>query len=178
MKNNFYKIGFYTLLSILILGILFIKFNSQSGSTYSPNNNGNTKIDSVLLRPEEVAIQNLIDSVQIVKDSINNVENFMIDSIDLRKISLDQRNAYYETIYLLHSTKLHLDFKLDAVRLQQIKAEAANLQSVIAKYDNKKDKIDLLSNKLKNLTSTINSTLAVISSAVSRGLIVPQKSDT
>ena len=178
MKNNFHKIGFFSLKSLFALGIFYLLFISQTGCTNGTVNNADVKTDSVIINPQDFALQNLIDSVQIVKDSISNVENFMVDSIDTRKISVDQRNMYNETLALLHSTKVHLDFKLDAARLQQIKGEAANLESVIAKYDSKKGNIDLLSNKLKNLTTTINSTLAVISSAVSKGLIVTPKSNT
>ena len=180
MNNSFYKIGFFVLLGIIIVGSIYL-FVSAPGKSTDGFKEKHKVSDSLaktekdtpkMTSPQEERYRRLVDSVQMVKDSINSVVAFMIDSIDLKVLAIDQRNVYAETFNTLARIKLHMDFILDNERLRLLKTESDKLASVIAKYDKKKEKLNNLSNRLKTLTSFIKITIDVLVLAASKGKIV------
>ena len=175
MKHNFYKIGFFVLLAVIIVGLVFIYCSSKTSKgvlppVHPPRDSVDITLDSTSSANAE--LHHLMDSVEMVKDSINTIVTFMNDSIDLRPLSQDQRNVYAQTFNSLARIKLHLDFKLDNARLKQLNIEGDKLQLVITKYDKKKEILNSLSNRLKGLASFIKGTIDVLVFAASKGIIV------
>jgi hypothetical protein len=176
MKSNFYKIGFFVLLAIIFIVVMYLStenYRNEAFQEETTNASDTTTIVQKPITPEEEELRRLIDSVQMVKDSINRIVIFMNDSIDLKSLSSVQKNTFGETFNILARTKLHLDFKLDTARLKQLNTESSNLQAVVTKYKKNNEKLNTLSTKLKNLTSILKTTVNVLAFAASRGIIVP-----
>lgn len=181
MQNNFFKIGFFVLLGLIIIVLVYTlsaNKNLQEEGTGGHVNVGDTTTTYQKTINDSTAeeLRRLTDSVQTVKDSILSVVIFMNDSIDLRTLTRDQRNVQAETLNNLARINLHLDFRLDNARLQLLKTETASLETIIGKYDKAKEKLNALSNRLKKITGIIKTTIDVLGFAVSKGIIVPPTS--
>jgi hypothetical protein len=114
----------------------------------------------------------LIDSTTKVKDSINWVIAFMNDSIELTSLPKPQVDTYIRTMNLLGSIKIKLDVTLDLIRIQFLQSETVALSGIIEKFDKKRERLGRLAKRLSNLTGIIKTTLDVLSTAVSSGIIV------
>lgn len=174
MKTKFYQIGFFVLLAIIILASisLLLTLNSKKNFSSAEEQQVEDTSRANIRNPQNEYYSRLSDSVQMVKDSIDLVVAFMQDSINLQGLPKDQQIAYGVSYNTLARIKLQMDFRLENERLQQLKIESDTLQSLITKFDKKKEQLNILSNKLERLTAFVKTAIGALAFGVSNGIII------
>ncbi len=73
MKTNFYKIGFFVLLAILIVGGFYVFIITHQFNAHFKGNVKDTTAPATSVNTQQEEYFRLLDSVQRVKDSINSL---------------------------------------------------------------------------------------------------------
>ena len=220
--ERFYKYGFYTLLSILlvIVGLILYNNNISSGSTRESANqiektldekaeiqrsfdNTVARLDSVtasldsskslnnvllgkleIKNPKDSIVRSLtekqrrmlrlIDSTNMLRDSINRIGEKMIDlqgDVHLDKAS---KNSLRNGFAVLGDISLSLNFALDNQQLELLRQNATSLNSLVGTFNKKVDKLNRFSKMLESFTKYLGTAIDVFGAAVSQGILTPK----
>jgi uncharacterized membrane-anchored protein YhcB (DUF1043 family) len=133
---------------------------------------GRKSFDTSNMTMEEKRIVRLIDSTYMVKDSINEIINYMNDSIDLSILSKEQINNYSSTIGLLGQVKIRMDLNLDKYRIKFLQQDGIALSAIISKFDNNVKALSNLTNRLTKVSKFIKITIDVLSNAIFQNIVI------
>jgi hypothetical protein len=133
-----------------------------------------TPRDTIGATAAQKQILRLIDSTNMVKDSINKVLDYMNDSIPLKSLSDREFETYVNTLNTLSNIKIKMDLTIDQVRLAMLKADTDQLAATINRVSRQTEKLGKLARRLESLTKIIKQAINVFSAAISKGIIIPR----
>jgi hypothetical protein len=127
----------------------------------------------VLTAPQE-RMRRLIDSTNLLRDSINIMGDETVNLLAIRTLDPQQRANLKSTFAVLGNLSLTLNFKLDNQRLAMIRDNAASLKTLVGSFDKKIEKLNKFSKLLDKFSKYLGIAIDVFSAAISQGIITPK----
>jgi hypothetical protein len=114
----------------------------------------------------------LIDSTNLLRDSINIVGREIVRLLSTPQLEVDQANKLKTTFAILGNISLSLNFALDNQRLGMLREDAGSLKNIVGSFDRRIERLNKFSRLLDKFSKYLQVAIDVFAAAVSQGFIV------